>query len=85
MNEEELNNIINKVIRDERNLEQYARNEIPINEFIKEGFQKGKLEAIKDELNFLREIEKGTSCIDTKMFLKLRIEQLQKEIGGNEK
>jgi hypothetical protein len=46
-----------------------------------EGFQKGKLEAIKDELNFLREIEKGTSCIDTKMFLKLRIEQLQKEIG----
>ena len=47
-----------------------------------EGFQKGKLEAIKDELNFLREIEKGTSCIDTKMFLKLRIEQLQKEIGG---
>lgn len=47
-----------------------------------EGFQKGKLEAIEDELEFLKEIEKGTSCIDTKMFLKLRIEQLQKEIGG---
>ena len=46
------------------------------------GFQKGKLEAIEDELGFLKEIEKGTSCIDTKMFLKLRIEQLQKEIGG---
>lgn len=35
------NIIINEVIRDERNLGQYARNEIPLSEFIKEAYDKG--------------------------------------------
>jgi hypothetical protein len=35
------NIIINEVIRDERNLGQYARNEIPLLEFIKKAYNKG--------------------------------------------
>jgi hypothetical protein len=44
-----------------------------------EGFQKGKLEQKKEELEFLKE-----RCIYC-MIADERIKQLQKEIGGNEK
>ena len=74
MNEKELKKEIVEIFKKYKSVEDIGTRLIML------GFQKGKLEAIKDELNFLREIEKGKSCIDTKMFLKLRIEQLQKEI-----
>ena len=51
-----------------------------------EGFQKGKLEQKKEELEFLINLDKGLTEMGTIIpHIKERIKQLQKEIGGNEK
>ena len=102
MNEEELKiSILDEVLSKERTKDKLKIEEIiriePITspeirgwlyEAICLGFQKGKIEQKKEELEFLNMLDYNKClncewCIEAKKLFDNRIKQLQKEIGGN--